>query len=93
MTPEQARKQANNIMEMFWHNFLKSEPAFVMRDVIAIALENANNQTELPREEPEKAPAPPKAAPVAPVVTRTADERGGWHYDSQGYCDNPARGY
>lgn len=30
--------------------------------------------------------------PQKPIVTRTADERG-WHYDSQGYCDNPGRGY
>lgn len=22
-----------------------------------------------------------------------ASSRKGWHYDSQGYCDNPARGY
>ena len=21
------------------------------------------------------------------------DDRRGWHYDSQGYCDNPGRGY
>jgi hypothetical protein len=91
MTPEKAREQANNIMEMFWHNFLKSEPAFVMRDVIAIALENADNKTELPREEP--APDEIFPAPAKPIVTRTADERGGWHYDSQGYCDNPGRGY
>lgn len=23
----------------------------------------------------------------------TAGSRKGWHYDSQGYCDNPGRGY
>lgn len=22
-----------------------------------------------------------------------ASDRRGWHYDSQGYCDNPGRGY
>lgn len=59
MTPEKARKQANNIMEMFWHNFLKSESAFVMRDVIAIALENACNQTELPRNEEKRSLSSP----------------------------------
>lgn len=90
MTPEQARKQANNIMEMFWHNFLKSEPAFVMRDVIAIALENADNQTELPRKEKVKELLP---QPKPPVSTFTHREERPSHYDSQGYCDNPARGY
>ena len=86
MTPEKARQQANNIMEMFWHNFLKSEPAFVMRDVIAIALENANNQTELPREEK------PRQEPVSRKGPGPFDSKD-WHYDSQGYCDNPGRGY
>ena len=32
---------------------------------------------------PEK-PKPPQ---------RPSTERQGWHYDSQGYCDNPGRGY
>lgn len=91
MTPEKARQQANNIMEMFWHNFLKSEPAFVMRDVIAIALENACNQTELPRDEKPRDLIP---EPKKPVKTFTSHEPTySNHYDSQGYCDNPGRGY
>ena len=49
MTREEARQKADTIIGLFWHNFQKSEPAFIMRDVIAIALENANAQTELPQ--------------------------------------------
>lgn len=33
-------------------------------------------------------PDPPKPA-LPDKPTRRSD----WHYDSQGYCDNPARGY
>lgn len=31
----------------------------------------------------------PKAEPAPKQFTRRDD----WHYDSQGYCDNPGRGY
>jgi len=35
----------------------------------------------------------PEPAPK-PAETRSGVHRqGNWHYDSQGYCDNPGRGY
>jgi hypothetical protein len=39
VTPEHSK--ATTIMGLFWDNFLKSEPAFIMRDVIAIEIEKA----------------------------------------------------
>ncbi len=30
---------------------------------------------------------------VAPTVPPQPSRREDWHYDSQGYCDNPGRGY
>lgn len=35
------RDMADTISRLFWDNFIKSEPAQVMRDVIAIELEKA----------------------------------------------------
>lgn len=29
----------------------------------------------------------------APEPTRKTSQRDNWHYDSDGYCDNPGRGY
>jgi hypothetical protein len=43
MTPEYSK--ATTIMGLFWENFLKSEPAFIMRDVIAIEIEKAKRST------------------------------------------------
>ena len=40
----EARSKANTIITMFWDNFQKSEPTFVMRDVIAIEIEKAFNK-------------------------------------------------
>lgn len=30
---------------------------------------------------------------LAPIPASTPTRRKDWHYDSQGYCDNPGRGY
>ena len=38
---EENQSKATAIMGLFWENFLKSEPAFIMRDVIAIEMEKA----------------------------------------------------
>ena len=38
-----ARAVAGRILDLFWDNFLKSEPAFIMRDIIAIELEKAKS--------------------------------------------------
>lgn len=35
------RDRADSIIRLFWDNFLRSESAFVMRDVIAIEIEKA----------------------------------------------------
>jgi hypothetical protein len=45
MTQDEARQRADTIMSLFWDNFLKSESAFIMRDVIAIALEDVARKT------------------------------------------------
>ena len=37
------RDLADTISRLFWDNFLKSEPALVMRDVIAIELDKARD--------------------------------------------------
>jgi hypothetical protein len=38
-------------------------------------------------------PAPAKEPPIAPATSASTARRDDWHYDSQGYCDNPGRGY
>ncbi len=40
---------ADAIMRLFWDNFLQSEKAFQMRDVIAIELEKAEERGRLSR--------------------------------------------
>jgi len=85
MTRDEARKKADTIINLFWHNFQKSEPAFIMRDVIAIALENADAQTELPRFDPREAIKPDPVGSGSVTFPK--------HYDSEGYCDSPGRGY
>jgi chitinase len=45
------KETSDRIVMLFWHNFISSESAFVMRDVIRIALEDAENRhqkTSLP---------------------------------------------
>lgn len=41
---QRARGMADTIMGMFWYNYLKSEPAFIMRDLIAIEIEKAEQR-------------------------------------------------
>lgn len=38
------RERADSIMRLFWDNFLRSESAFVMRDIIAIEIEKAERR-------------------------------------------------
>lgn len=34
-----------------------------------------------------------EANPILPKAAEKPAPRKDWHYDSQGYCDNPGRGY
>jgi hypothetical protein len=43
MTADKHRDMADAISRLFWDNFIKSEPAMVMRDVIAIELDKARD--------------------------------------------------
>lgn len=44
--------------------------------------------------EPPSRPVPVKCGYCAGAgFLRAASPRAPWHYDSEGYCDNPARGY
>ena len=37
------RDMADSISRLFWDNFIKSEPALIMRDVIAVELDKARD--------------------------------------------------
>lgn len=41
------RDMADTISRLFWDNFIKSEPALTMRDVIAIELEKAEERARV----------------------------------------------
>jgi hypothetical protein len=44
---ERNRDMADTISRLFWDNFIKSEPALTMRDVIAIELEKAEDRSRI----------------------------------------------
>ncbi len=44
MNKDRNRDMADTISRLFWNNFIKSEPALVMRDVITIELEKAETR-------------------------------------------------
>lgn len=41
------RSKAESILTLFWDNFISSERAFIMRDVIAIELEKVADEASL----------------------------------------------
>jgi len=47
MRNERNRDMADTISRLFWDNFIKSEPALTMRDVIAIELEKAEDRARI----------------------------------------------